>query len=165
MNRLGFNFDVVPSLVQIGRPLIYQESEVHEGTCELKRRSWGYGGAEHGSEIWSKSQRYKEGCYMPVRELGSTSFSVIPVTSPSFPSCLRCSRHLAVTTVSLSYVPSIIVYHHLSVFRLSSFSSLRIYSAPVMLRASFLGFVAALSYFNIFTFLWLDNKFIVFMIL
>ena len=61
MNRLGFNFDVVPSLVQIGRPLIYQESEVHEGTCELKRRSWGYGGADHGSEIWSKSQRYKEG--------------------------------------------------------------------------------------------------------
>ena len=121
MNRLGFNFDVVPSLIQISRPLIYQESEVHEGTCELKRRSWGYGGAEHGTEIWSKSQRYKEGCYMPVRELGSTSFSVIPVTSLLFLSCLHRSRHLAVTTVSLSYVPSIIVYHRLSVFRLSSF--------------------------------------------
>ena len=25
-------------------------------------------------------------CYMPVCELGSTSFSVVPVTSPSFPS-------------------------------------------------------------------------------
>ena len=78
---------------------------------------------------------------------------------------LRHSRHLSVTTVSLSYVPFIIVYHRLSVFRLSSFSSLQIYSAPVMFRASFLGFVAALSYFNIFTFLWLDNKFIVFVIL
>ena len=75
------------------------------------------------------------------------------------------SRHLSITTVSLSYVPFIIVYHHLFVFRLSSFSSLCIYSAPVIFRASFLGFVAALSYFNIFTFLWLDNKFIVFVIL
>ena len=104
-------------------------------------------------------------CYMPVRELGSTSLSVIPVTSLSFPSRLCHSCHLSITTVSLSYVPFIIVYHCLSVFRLSSFSSLQIYSAPVMFRASFLGFVAALSYFNIFTFLWLDNKFIVFVIL
>ena len=78
---------------------------------------------------------------------------------------LRHSRHHSVTTVSLSYVPFIIVYYRLSVFRLSSFSSLQIYSAPVMFRAPFLGFVAALSYFNIFTFLWLDNKFIVFVIL
>ena len=102
---------------------------------------------------------------MPVRELGSTSFSIIPVTSPSFLSCLRHSRHFSVTAISLSYVPFIIVYHRLSIFRLSSIPSLRIYSAPVMFRASFLGFVAALSYFNIFTFLWLDNKFIVFVIL
>ena len=104
-------------------------------------------------------------CYMPVCELGSTSFSVVPATSPSFPSCLRHSRHLSVTTVSLSYIPFIIVYHRLSVFRLSSIPSLQIYSAPVMFQASFLRFVAALSYFNIFTFLWLDNKFIVFVIL
>ena len=34
-----------------------------------------------------------------------------------------------------------------------------------MFRASFLGFVAGLSYFNIPTFLWLDNKIIVFVIL
>ena len=87
-------------------------------------------------------------CYMPVREL----------RSPSFPSPLR-HHHLFI------YVPFIIVFHRLSVFHLSSIPSLQIYSAPVMFRASFLGFVAALSYFNIFTFLWLDNKFIVFVIL
>ena len=104
-------------------------------------------------------------CYMPVRELRSTSFSVIPVTSSSFPSCLRPSRHFSVTAVSLFYLPFIIVFHRLSVFRLSPIPSLRIYSAPFMFRASFLGFVATLSYFNIFTFLWLDNKFIVFVIL
>ena len=104
-------------------------------------------------------------CYMPVRELRSTSFSVIPVTSSSFPSCLRPSRHFSVTVVSLFYLPFVIVFHRLSVFRLSSIPSLQIYSAPFMFRASFLGFVATLSYFNIFTFLWLDNKFIVFVIL
>ena len=93
------------------------------------------------------------------------TFSIIPVTSPSFPSCLRHSRHFSITAVSLFSVPFVIVFHRLSVFCLSSIPSLRIYSAPVMFRASFLGFVAALSYFNIFTFLWLDNKFIVFMIL
>ena len=54
MNGCGFNFDVAPSLVQIDRPLIYQELEVHGGTCELKRRSWSYGGADQGSEIQSK---------------------------------------------------------------------------------------------------------------
>ena len=104
-------------------------------------------------------------CYMPVRELRSTSFSVIPVTSSSFPSCLRHSRHFSVTAVSLFYLPFIIVFHRLSVFHLSSIPSLRIYSAPFMFRASFLRFVATLSYFNIFTFLWLDNKFIVLVIL
>ena len=102
---------------------------------------------------------------MPVRELRSTSFSVIPVTSSSFPSCLRPSRHLSVTVVSLFYLPFVIVFHRLSVFRPSSILSLRIYSAPFMFRASFLGFVATLSCFNIFTFLWLDNKSIVFVIL
>ena len=104
-------------------------------------------------------------CYMPVRELRSTSFSVIPVTSLSFPSCFRRSRHFSVTVVSLFYLPFIIVFYCLPIFRLLSIPSLRIYSAPFMFRASFLGFVATLSYFNIFTFLWLDNKFIVFMIL
>ena len=54
MNRCGFNFDVVPSLVRIIRPLIYQELEVHGGTCDLKRRSWGFGGLEQGSEIQGK---------------------------------------------------------------------------------------------------------------
>ena len=44
-------------------------------------------------------------CYMPVRELRSTSFSVIPVTSSSFPSCLHPSRHFSVTVVSLFYLP------------------------------------------------------------
>ena len=107
----------------------------------------------------------KRECYMPVRELGSTSFSAIPVTSPSFPSPLRHSRHLSVTTVSSSYLLFVIVYLHLFVFRPSSYSSLRIYSAPIMFLASFLGFVAGLSYCNIFTFLWLDNKLIVFVIL
>ena len=38
-------------------------------------------------------------CYMPVRELRSIPFSVIPVTSSSFPSCLRPSRHFSVTAV------------------------------------------------------------------
>ena len=57
-------------------------------------------------------------CYMPVRELRSTSFSVIPVTSSSFPSCLCHSRHFSVAAVFLFYVPFIIVFHHLSVFRL-----------------------------------------------
>ena len=117
-------------------------------------------------------------CYMPVRELRSTSFSVIPVTSPSFPSCFRPSRHASVLPVMLPFFPSllrhrhlfvllpfVIVFHRLSVFRPSSILSLRIYSAPFMFRVSFLGFVATLSYFNIFTFLWLDNKFIVFVIL
>ena len=70
---------------------------------------------------------------------------------------LRHSRHLSVTTVSSSYLPFVIVYLRLFVFRPSSFSSLRIYSAPIMFRASFLGFVAGLSYCNISTFLWLDN--------
>ena len=93
------------------------------------------------------------------------AFLLYASTRVRFHFVLRHSRHLSVTTISLSYVPFIIVYHRLSVFRLSSFSSLRIYSAPVMFRASFLGFVAALPYFNIFTFLWLDNKFIVFVIL
>ena len=102
---------------------------------------------------------------MPVRELRSTSFSVIPVTSSSFPSCFRPSRHFSVTVVSLFYLLFIIVFYRLPVFRLSSIPWLRIYSAPFMFRASFLGFVATLSYFNIFTFLWLDNKFIVFVIL
>ena len=46
-------------------------------------------------------------CYMPVRELCSTSFPVIPVTSPSFPSCLRHSRHFSVTAVSL-YVSAVL---------------------------------------------------------
>ena len=117
-------------------------------------------------------------CYMPVRELRSTSFSVIPVTSPSFPSCFRSSRHASVLPVMLPFFPSLLRHRHLFVLltvryhlssslRLPSFvySSLRIYSAPFMFRASFLGFVATLSYFNIFTFLWLDNKFIVFVIL
>ena len=84
-------------------------------------------------------------CYMPVRELRSTSFSVIPITSPSFPSCFRPSRHFSVTVVSLFYLPFIIVFYRLPVFRLSSIPSLRIYSAPFMFRASFLGFVATLS--------------------
>ena len=84
----------------------------------------------------------------------SRHLSVIPVTSPSPPSLYFTYRSLSFFIVSPSFV-----------FRLSSIPSLRIYSAPVMFRASFLGFVAALSYFNIFTFLWLDNKFIVFMIL
>ena len=120
----------------------------------------------HQKELEAHNSRGSgSGCYMPVRELGSTSFSAIPVTSPSFPSCLRHSHHLSITTVSSSYVLFIIVYHRLFVFRLSSFSSLRIYSAPVMFQASFFSFVAALSYFNILTFLWLDNKFIVFVIL
>ena len=39
-------------------------------------------------------------CYMPVRELRSTSFSVIPVTSSSFPSPLRPSRHVSVLPVT-----------------------------------------------------------------
>ena len=45
-------------------------------------------------------------CYMPVRELRSTSFSVIPVTSPSFPSCFRPSRHASVLPVMLPFFPS-----------------------------------------------------------
>ena len=78
---------------------------------------------------------------------------------------LHHSRHLSITTISSSYLPFVIVYLHLFVFRPSSFSLLRIYSTPIMFWASFLGFVAGLSYCNIFTFLWLDNKFIVFVIL
>ena len=54
-------------------------------------------------------------CYMPVRELGSTSFSVIPVTSlsfPSFPSSLR-HHHLFILRT---------VHYRLSLsLRLSSF--------------------------------------------
>ena len=92
---------------------------------------------------------------MPVRELRSTSFSIIPVTSPS----------LFVTIVSPSYLLFVIVTFRLFVFCPSFHSSSRIYSAPIMFWASFLGFVAGLSYLNIFTFLWLDNKIIVFMIL
>ena len=38
-------------------------------------------------------------CYMPVRELGSTSFSTIPVTSPSFPSPLRHHRLFILLTI------------------------------------------------------------------
>ena len=96
-----------------------------------------------------------EYCYMPVRELCSTSFSVIPVTSLS----------LFVTIVSPSYLSFVIVTLRLFVFCPSFHSSSRIYSTPIMFRASFLGFVAGLSYFNISTFLWLDNKIIVFVIL
>ena len=75
------------------------------------------------------------------------------------------SRHLSVTTVSSSYLPFVIVNLCLFIFRPSFYSSLWIYSASIMFRASFLGFVAGLSYCNISTFLWLDNKFIVFVIL
>ena len=78
---------------------------------------------------------------------------------------LHHSCHLSVTTVSPSYLPFVIVNLRLFVFHPSFYSSLQIYSAPIMFRASFLGFVAGLSYCNISTFLWLDNKFIVFMIL
>ena len=38
-------------------------------------------------------------CYMPVRELGSTSFSVIPVTPPSFPSSLHHHHLFILRTV------------------------------------------------------------------
>ena len=103
-------------------------------------------------------------CYKPVRELRSTSFSVIPVipvTSPSPPSLYLCTVHYR---LSSSFRLSSFVFPSF-VFRLSSIPLLRIYSAPFMFRASFLGFVARLSYFNIFTFLWLDNKLIVFVIL
>ena len=119
---------------------------------------------DHHNSLLSSGILSKK-CYMPVCELRSTSFSVIPVTSPSILSCLCHSCHFSITAVSLFYVPFIIVFYHLSVFRPSSIPSLRIYSTPFMFRASFLGFVATLSYFNIFTFLWLDNKFIVFVIL
>ena len=78
--------------------------------------------------------------------------SVLPVTSPSPSSLCFTYRSLSSFIVSPSFV-----------FRLF----LRYGSIPplFMFRASFLGFVATLSYFNIFTFLWLDNKFIVFVIL
>ena len=86
-------------------------------------------------------------CYMPVHELPSISFSVTPITSPS----------LLVTIVLPSYLLFIIVTFRLFVSHSSFCSSSQIYSAPIMLHASFLGFVAGLSYLNIFTFLWLDN--------
>ena len=70
----------------------------------------------HQEELEAHNSRGSgSGCYMPVCELGSTSFSAIPVTSPSFPSCLRHSHHLSITTVSSSYVLFIIVYHRLFV--------------------------------------------------
>ena len=69
------------------------------------------------------------------------------------------SRHLSVIPVTcLSLLITIVLPFIIVTFRLFVFcSSSRIYSAPVMLRASFLSFVAGLSYLNIFTFLWLDN--------
>ena len=64
-------------------------------------------------------------CYMPVRELRSTSFSVIPVTSSSFPSCLCHSCHLFVVPVMSPSFPSLLRHRHLFVlltvhYRLSS---------------------------------------------
>ena len=95
---------------------------------------------------WGKVHM-EEHCYMPVHEILSTSFSIIPVTSPS----------LLITIVIPSYLPFIIVNFRLFVFRSLFHSLSQIYSTPIMLRASFLDFVAGLSYLNIFTFLWLDN--------
>ena len=44
------------------------------------------------------------GCYMPVRELGSTLFSVVPVTPPSPPSFYLTYRPLSFIIVSPSFV-------------------------------------------------------------
>ena len=55
-------------------------------------------------------------CYMPVCELGSTSFSVVPVTSPSFPSFPSplCHRRL--------FILHTVHYRLSSSLRLSSFA-------------------------------------------
>ena len=67
----------------------------------------------HQEELEAHNSRGSgSGCYMPVRELGSTSFSAIPVTSPSFPSCLRHHRLFILRTVH---------YRLSSSLRLSSF--------------------------------------------
>ena len=55
-------------------------------------------------------------CYMPVHELPSSSFSVIPVTSPSFPSLVRhssspSSYHLAYRSSSLPSISLSSVLH------------------------------------------------------
>ena len=123
----------------------YIASCYHRLCCQQAQESWRQDirGQWRGKLIKIKLELNK--CYMPVRELRSTSFSVIPVTSSSLPSCFRPSRHFSVTVVSLFYLPFLIVFYRLSVFRPSSILSLRIYSAPCMFRASFLGFVATLS--------------------
>ena len=92
----------------------------------------------------------------------SPSSIVTLYVSPSTSSfrCIIVSsyRHLALSSSRLT----ILVFTTISISsRISSRTSSRIYSVPIMLRASFLGFVAGWSFCNISSFLWLDNYFIV----